>query len=1306
MRTARLLLTTALFFLALPTMGAISGTVIDGEGRPIAAAKVSIFAMETRQSRVAGLLSKTPERTPLATAATNADGAFVLASPSEAVVDLQADARGYAPRGTRVERNDDDVVLMLPNAAAKQGSVTVDGKPVPGAMVIWSGNGAEAIVRTDGGGKYAVVDPAQWANTVLVIHPDYAFTEQRTTAGREPQRLLRIDAGVPVTGRATGADGTTPVAGAALTIDGFVVAETVADGAFRIAHAPRQWTLLEVRKGDLIGVRANNTKPAVVRLGPAAAVAGVVSDAKSGKPLAGAEVRLARPGALDVDTLTATTDAKGAFSFAAVRPGSYVLTTARPGYAAASASVSASAAQTVRSSLAARPLARISGIVTDEDKHGLSGISIDVRAATQVAASEIANGHSVSGPGGRFVVLTATQGGVVVVAAKRGLPPARSSVLRVAAGERKSGINLTIPRGIALSGRVVDPAGAPLNDVRVSSRPSQHGSIANEADDVRTAADGTFTLRLLEGLYDLTFRHDGYAPAVRRSVRVSEETRPLQVRLDRGVAISGIVTRAGKGVEGIGVAAAGDNDVLAQVTTSAAGDFTIADLAPGAYMLQVRSSDGDGPEQLKAVTAPARNIVIELPAFGRIAGHVTDKSTHAPVTSFELAVTSRSGGGSLVVETPPLVRTFTGEDGSFALDDVPGGTVQIVAKAAGYAVGRAPAVIVEEGKSAEGIEIALVAGVRLTGRVTGPDDAPLSAALVRLETEDDPSIVLTGPISASTDAEGRYALDGLEPGRRSFRFSHDGFMSVRRTAQLATEETHLDVRLTTGTRIGGIVVTEAGSPVADATVRAVSAVSAGYSSVTGTDSSGTFAFEDMAAGHYTFTASRNGYADALLRDVDVSAAVPLRLTLTRGGTLSGHVRGLADAELTHVAVTVRGSGGDTFDLPVDSSGNFRTESAPAGTLRVFAKLTLGFNDLRMSATKAVEMAAGGSAQVELEFDAQTEIRGRVTRDGKPLASASVQFLPHPGATASTAGRSTTDDNGNYSVKGLADSPYDVTVLAAKLSAYPTSYDVHGSGTFDIDIQSAAVRGRITDKTTHEPIADAAVQLRINSNDNTAIFTQRRTSTDGAGLFLFDAVAAGPYVVTANKPGYSAARAETVIGTNAPSELALTMSKDEGISVDVLDARDHHLLIPFAVVYDAAGLAVFDTQMTGGSDVPTTLHIPVGPGQYRAVIGAGGYAPQTVTVTSPSQTTLGLTPGGTLLIHSFAVTPLHARLRTAAGIYTRPFSRDGIFTITGATTTVANIQPGAYRLEVLDTAGNVALASEVIIAEGIVTNVDL
>src|SRR5205823_5302440 len=152
--------------------------------------------------------------------------------------------------------------------------------------------------------------------------------------------------------------------------------------------------------------------------------------------------------------------------------------------------------------------------------------------------------------------------------------------------------------------------------------------------------------------------------------------------------ISGIVTRGGNPIDSVNVVAMG-SEGQSMTTTGPDGRFTVPDLAAGSYTLLVNKQE-DFVQQMKPASAPAKDIVIELPAGGRVTGHVLDKATHQPVTTFQAGVSMSRSGGGMVMNMPPMLRSFTSDDGSFALENVPAGAMQIVATAPGYTTARVP----------------------------------------------------------------------------------------------------------------------------------------------------------------------------------------------------------------------------------------------------------------------------------------------------------------------------------------------------------------------------------------------------------------------------------------------------------------------------------------------------------------------------------------------------------------------------------------------------------------------------------------
>ncbi|HEV7922990.1 MAG TPA: carboxypeptidase regulatory-like domain-containing protein [Thermoanaerobaculia bacterium] len=1317
--------------LTLPTLAAVTGTVMNSEGQPVGGAKISLFAVETVAAQRARLLSATPQRTPIVTGQSDSKGTFKVEVPAtEPTVQVQLEAKGFAPELLSAEREEDIGAIALIAAETKRGTITAGGKPVANATVIWNSGRLEATATTDAEGHYTIADPTKWANRLMVVHPDYApLADSAGPLSSNDLKLDRVlDAGVTVKGRVVGADGSTPVIKANVLIDGWPVETTGDDGGFAVAHAPKKWETVEARSGNLAGSVSRSAKDTlVVKLAKGAMITGSVRDTKAQLPVAGAEVAVGRQamgfGGPGNAFASAITDAKGNFSIGPLPAGSYQLSPFRPGYTIASAPAAVTAGQAMQKALLAVKDARVSGTVVDEDKRPVAAAVVAPQAVSREAGFMprmlMMRGArtAFSGPDGRFSVRADADVDLQVSAVKKGWPAAKSSSLRLTSGERKTGVNITIPRGVAITGRVTDKNGKALSGVAVTASESEGsggpGGFAvrrqfvmglqrgREDDVVRTGSDGAFLIRLKEGTYDLNFKREGFAAKNVRGQQVTASAKPLEVTLNEGVEITGRVTRGGLGVEDVNISViSGDVNTFTQ--TGPDGTFRVGDLSPGQVMLAI-TKPADFIQQMRPTTAPARDVNIELPAGGTVRGHVVDKNTHQPITAFQAGITTSRQGGGMMIQTPPQLRSFTTDDGSFVLENVPPGPVEIVAQAPGYTSGRVGGLTLEEGKSLSEVEVGLDTGVRVTGRVTGPDGAPLSGATVR----QDPfggggrrPVRLGGPDSQTvTDANGDYTIEAVEPGEKTFEFSHSGLLAEQRTVTLSGRESRIDVQLSSGTRLTGMVMTEGGVPVADASVRAMSAASGGFGGrATQTDAGGGFQFEGLAPGHYMFSASKNGYADGSARDVDISTGVPVRITLKTGGVIYGHVSGLSESELSHATVDARGSGSNA-SAPVDGAGNYRIEGAPTGTVRVTAEVSQGFAQNRTSPLQSVQLEPGGTMQVDLAFLNQTTIRGRVTSNGQPLTNAIVSFNPRS-AKSQTNANATTDSAGNYSVTGLQDAPYTVAVVdLQRLNPYSTTYEVNGSGTFDIDIRTAAVHGRVVDAGTGEAIADARIQARKSGSDMP--FAVRMASSNSNGDFTLDGISSGSYTLTADKEGYGAEVRDVTVSESGLNDLELKLAPNSGVTLKVVDGRDGRPLTANVVVYDGQGRVVHDEPFRfGGSS--EDLKLTLAPGQYRAVVSAMGYSVRSVSITSPSNQTVSLTPGGTLIIRSSSSAAQRARLIDSSGqAYTRPNSRNAVFLLDGApgTMTLQNVAPGSYTLQLLDSNDAAIKSTTVIVVEG-------
>jgi uncharacterized surface anchored protein len=472
------------------------------------------------------------------------------------------------------------------------------------------------------------------------------------------------------------------------------------------------------------------------------------------------------------------------------------------------------------------------------------------------------------------------------------------------------------------------------------------------------------------------------------------------------------------------------------------------------------------------------------------------------------------------------------------------------------------------------------------------------------------------------------------------------------------------------------------------------------------DASGAFTIEALAPGHYTFTAAKAGYAPGTLRDVDIATSGPVRVILKSGGVITGHVNGLTAQELEQTTVTasVSGGGGGPFgggggaSAPVDAGGNFRMEGAPSGTVRVSARTGAMFGGSSKSAApKTVELEAGGTAQVDIDFKSSTVIAGRIMRNNLPIPNAQITFIPR-GAKSQTVSSASSDSNGHYEVSGLDDGTYSVQVVdMARLSPFSTQFEVHGSDTFDITIKTVTVRGRVIDAGDSHPLNEATVDLRQSTGQS--IFGGGGGATDADGRFTIENVAAGTYQITADKTGYGHDSRQITIGDSSPDEVQFQLAPSDGITIHAIDGRDRTpLTLSVLRVVDAQGIELPSSGFfRGGSE---TVKLSLAPGVYRVTVVAQNYAPQTVSMSSPSQQTVSFSPGGTVVLHSKESSTRRARLIDAAGVIhgLNPISQ-GISPLPPGTTQINNIGAGHYTLQILDNTDRVTKTVAIDVVDG-------
>ena len=146
-------------------------------------------------------------------------------------------------------------------------------------------------------------------------------------------------------------------------------------------------------------------------------------------------------------------------------------------------------------------------------------------------------------------------------------------------------------------------------------------------------------------------------------------------------------------------------------------------------------------------------------------------------------------------------------------------------------------------------------------------------------------------------------------------------------------------------------------------------------------------------GHYTVNANKDGYITGRSNDVVVPATAPLTITLDSGGTITGRVMGLSDAELATTDISGSG-GGSNAHTRANPDGTFVLRGVPDGHVGVMA-FSHGVST-RQSAPKFVDVVNGSAPSVEIDFNEGIIVSGHITRGGSPFSSGNVNFSGRSG----------------------------------------------------------------------------------------------------------------------------------------------------------------------------------------------------------------------------------------------------------------------------------------------------------------------
>jgi alpha-tubulin suppressor-like RCC1 family protein/uncharacterized surface anchored protein len=708
------------------------------------------------------------------------------------------------------------------------------------------------------------------------------------------------------------------------------------------------------------------------------------------------------------------------------------------------------------------------------------------------------------------------------------------------------------------------------------------------------------------------------------SVTAPATTSGVSFSLARGGVIAGTVTNASSGAPLAGVSVsvydAGGTALGSAVTSNALGEYFKTGLPTGTYYVRTTNSLGYldelyGNQPCPGGTCPplttgagvgvtagatTGGIDFGLALLGSVTGTVTDAGTGAPLFSVTVRFYDASGISAGTASTTT--------SGVFTKSGLATGTYYVrTSNSLGYAdelyndlpcpngacaVTAGSGVSVMAGATTGGIDFGLALLGTVTGTVTDAGTgAPLANVSVQLYNA---SGISAG--SASTNTSGVFTKSGLATGTYYVRTSNSlGYVDelynnlpcpnggcppfatgapVGVTAGLTTSGIDFGLSpLVTGLLTGTVTNAATGAPLRGVSVKVSLATATTVWKSATTDASGAFAHAGLVPGTYfVMTSNGLGYVDELYNNLPCagSACPPpatgmvvavaggtttggIDFALSAGGTITGTVSDAGTGvPLDDVTVSVFSAGGGLVgEYTTNASGVYLVSGLPTGAFYLSTSNDLGYVDelyggepcaggdcLPVATGTPVHVTVGSTVTgIDFGLDAPGRITGTVTATGTgaPLGNVSVLVYNASGTLVGSAVK--TNASGVYVKTGLASGTYFVRtsnsigyvdVLYGSLlcpgGACPTVTTgtrvgvAAGTTRSGIDLAlplGGTLSGTVTAAATGAPLANISVSV-FAANGAAA----GSASTNASGVYAATGLPTGTYYAcTSNSLGY-------------------------------------------------------------------------------------------------------------------------------------------------------------------------------------------
>ena len=756
--------------------------------------------------------------------------------------------------------------------------------------------------------------------------------------------------------------------------------------------------------------------------------------------------------------------------------------------------------------------ARLRGRVVDDAGAPVSGAEVMVQIMEErnfFGSSGPERGRS--GKDGSFDVRGIPPGKITLRAREDEHQSSDDRELELADRQVVDGLELVLPRGNRLAGRVSFPDGRAAEgaqvtlDVQVTEGVGERQFTYTNPRNASADAEGRFAIAGLgDGPFDVRAEMNKVTDDEAGDVRMhraevwrahADDASPLTelaLVLEPPIAIHGkAVDDTGAPVTKFGVRAregqegrepwdlalpAGEGNQF----ESADGSFELRTLGRGQWSVTLEA-EGHGDSQPQVIDLPGDTgpFTFVLPRAARLAGRVLDPTGRvAPGAKVRMA---RSTGAQ------PWMNDSSEHDaddeGRFAIEDVEPGAVELRAHVDGFAPSAALELEVRPAEPQEDLELALRVGGTLTGEVYRKDGTPDPNQQVMAQQP----MGGDGNGTAQTDGVGRFTMAHLAPGRYQVicvpdmenamaRGDEDPVAMIEQLRMGAVEvrdgETAhivLGAPPAAPVQLTG-VVREAGRPMPELFVMALSEGSSMLSNLKSarTAADGTFSIQLPAAGDWILMVGEglNGEGNEFSIEVPEAETHAVELDLPTG-RVSGRVVTPDGSPAGSVQVSLNGGRGLTMfntsggrEVQTEEDGSFSFERVRAGEydLRAGSDAQMYFGGSSphygVALLPNVTVEEGGALDgLELRLRESGTIVGRVVKaDGAPAPRATVWIRDASGRVLNPRSWCVTDGSGRFSFPGASEGRHAVLARTEAAASNEVAIDVHPGKENEVELR--------------------------------------------------------------------------------------------------------------------------------------------------------------------------------------------------------------------------------------------------------------